>query len=75
MIDKANEMCDLIVQMLQDKGMSTDIVNNNVDEDSVCEHVIDVDVVHDDYIWNVHIDVVRFYKTGPYAKTMEQADE
>ena len=62
-MNNANELCDKIVRMLQDEyGMDVAIVNNQyskVTEDSVVEHVADLDVEYEGWAWGVSIYVNR----------------
>ncbi len=66
MIDTSLLMCDRITELLVQQGMEVDVVNNEVTVDSVVEHKVDLDVVHDDYIWNIQINVNRFYRKSRY---------
>ncbi len=66
MIDTSLLMCDRITELLCKNGMEVEVVNNKVTVDSVVEHEIDLDVVHDDYIWNIRVNVVRFYRKSAY---------
>jgi len=59
-MNKANELCDKIVRMLQDEyGMDVAVVNHKVTADSVVEHDVDLDVEYDGWAWNVNININR----------------
>ena len=62
MIDTAEDMCKELVRLMSQHGMKTDIVNDVHTNDSIVEHVLDVDVIVQGYIYNVHINVNRFSK-------------
>ena len=62
MIDTAEDMCKELVRLMSQRGMKTDIVNDLHTNDSIVEHVIDVDVITHGYKYDVHITVCRFSK-------------
>ena len=63
MINTAEDMCKKLVQLMEQRGMRTSVVNDVHTNDSKVEHVIDVDVVTmHGYRFDVHITVCRFSK-------------
>ena len=62
-MDKANELCDKITRMLKDEyGMDVAVVTNaysEVTEDSVVEHLIDLNIEYEGWAWGVQIYVNR----------------
>ena len=60
-MDSANEMCDRLLAFMRREGWNCTIVNGEkTDDDSVCEHAMDIDV--DDvsgWDWSVQLTVLR----------------
>ncbi len=59
-IKTAQDMCEHIVLLLEQNGYVTNIVNNVHTEDSVVEHVIDVDFEDVHREWNMSINMNRW---------------
>ena len=66
-MDTANELSAQIVALIKkDEGMTIEMeVNDEVTEDSVVEHVTDLDVKAGDYVYNVRLTVIRFGLSQP----------
>jgi len=52
-----------MIQALRDAGMTVRIVNDEVDEDSVVEHDLDIDITYDGVDWNIFLTVIRIGRT------------
>ncbi|KKN04031.1 hypothetical protein LCGC14_1101630 [marine sediment metagenome] len=59
-MNKASELSHRIVQTMKRSGMSVDVVHDTITEDSVVEHVTDLDVEVGNSTYNVRLTVIRF---------------
>lgn len=59
----SHEFGHVMIQALRDAGMTVRIVNDEVDEDSVVEHDLDIDITYDGVDWNIFLTVIRIGRT------------
>ena len=62
-MNKASELSHRIVQTMRRAGMKIDVTHDEETDDSVVEHVTDLDVQSDGYDYNVRLTVIRFGRT------------
>lgn len=55
----SHELSQKVVEQLKSLG-SVDVVNNDLTRDSSVEHVVDVDMIVDETVFNVSITVIYF---------------
>lgn len=57
-----------IVDILKEAGYSVNTVNNKVTRDSVVEHVMDIDILGKDYLFNMSININRICTRDQYVQ-------
>lgn len=64
----AQEMCSAIHALLVANGYHVEVVNDIETEDSVVEHVMDLDIVGADFMYNVSLNMNRICTFDEYIK-------